>query len=108
MKINRITVTDFQILKHVEIEATTPALLICGPNSQGKSSIGDAIRLALVGESTRVEHKKDWSKLVRVGAPKGAKILVEGDDWSAALTLPKIPNTISITRLSEITHFLFF
>jgi len=27
---------------------------------------------------------------------------------SAALTLPKIPNTISITRLSEITHFLFF
>jgi len=88
MKINRIAITDFQILKHVEIEATTPALLICGPNSQGKSSIGDAIRLALVGESTRVEHKKDWSKLVRVGAPKGAKILVEGDDWSAALTLP--------------------
>lgn len=88
MKINRIQITDFQILKHVEIEASAPALLICGPNSQGKSSIGDAIRLALTGESTRVEHKKDWSKLVRVGAPKGAKILVEGDDWSAALTLP--------------------
>ena len=88
MKINRLQITDFQMVKHVDVPLHTPALLICGANEQGKSSIADAIRLALTGESTRVEHKKDWPRLVRVGAQKGAKIVLEGDDWCAALALP--------------------
>lgn len=92
MKINRITVTDFQMVKHIDIAVRTPALLICGPNEAGKSSIGDAIRLALTGESPRVEHKKDWPSLIRVGAQKGAKIVVEGGidlvDVVASVSLP--------------------
>lgn len=88
MKINRITVTDFQAVKHVDIDVDRPILFLCGANEQGKSSIADAVRLALIDDSDRVDHKKDRGDLVRVGAAKGAKIVIGGEEFSAAVSLP--------------------
>ena len=88
MKINRLTIRDFLAISHVNLEPATPCTLIAGDNGQGKSSIAEAIRLALLGELSRgLKHKKDMAALVRDGAKKGV-IEIEGDGWNMSVTFP--------------------
>jgi len=102
MKLNRISIRDFQAVKHIDIGLDRPALLIAGPNEQGKSSILDAVRLALLDDSDRVSTKKDRNALVRKGAAKGATIEVKGDDaWLARIN---IPGKLSHDSLPELTE----
>lgn len=87
MKINRLTIRDFLAISHVNFEPATPCTLIAGDNGQGKSSIAEAIRLALLGEMSRVKLKKELGALVRDGAKKGA-IEIEGEGFATSTTLP--------------------
>ena len=105
MKIHNIQIRDFQAVKHVDIGVDRPVLLIAGPNEQGKSSILDAVRLALLDDTERVSTKKDRAALVRTGASKGAAVAVLGSSgdapWVAKIN---IPGKLSHDSLPELTE----
>lgn len=68
MRIASIHVTHFLGLQSVDIACRAPVQLICGGNGAGKSSVRDAVALALTGDLGRVGLKKDAPALIRSGA----------------------------------------
>ena len=88
MRVNRITIENFQGARAVDLDLRTPAALIAGPNGAGKSSIAEAVRLALLGTPERVGLKKEFGALVTDGANVGA-IALDLDDGTVGIGLPK-------------------
>lgn len=74
MRLLDIRINNFQGARDVSIPLY-PLTLIAGDNDAGKSSIRDALRIALTGEVDRVSLKRDWPHLITEGAKK-AKIAV--------------------------------
>jgi len=88
MRINRITIDNFQGVRAAQIALATPVALIAGPNGAGKSSIAEAVRLALLGAPERVGLKKELPLLVTDGAKLGS-VALELDTGPVSFTLPK-------------------
>jgi hypothetical protein len=88
MRINRITIENFQGARTVDLELLTPATLIAGANHSGKSSIAEAVRLALLGSPERVGLKKEYGALVSDGAKLGA-VTLDLDEGAVGISLPK-------------------
>jgi hypothetical protein len=72
MKLSKLAVHGFIGIKSIEADLTTPVHLFCGSNFAGKSSIRDAVALALTGNLGRVSLKKDAGQLVHDGAKAAA------------------------------------
>lgn len=87
MKITNITIRNFVGARSVDLKITRPITLICGSNGSGKSSIAEAIRMALVGEPARVSLKKEYKNLITEGQTAGYAV-VERDGEKSAITLP--------------------
>lgn len=87
MKINAIRISNVLGVTEADISLGNPVNLIAGKNFAGKSSVQEAVRMALTGETVRVALKKDYGRLVTEGRDIGfATItLVDGQ---AAMTLP--------------------
>jgi DNA repair exonuclease SbcCD ATPase subunit len=66
---------------------TTGVALVAGGNAEGKSSVAEALRLALLGWSDRAGPKKSWQELVTDGARVG-RVTVMTDTGPIKLTLP--------------------
>ena len=77
MHLEHIFVENFQGLRSASLDLATPITLVAGFNGAGKSSLREAIGFAL-GGSGRVQHKKDYGKLVTEGEKK-AQIIVSHD-----------------------------
>lgn len=92
MKLTRLHVEHFCSIKVIDETFPAPGLLVAGRNEQGKSSIADAIRLAILGEPGRgIALKKEWGALLREGAQKGyveADGTTDGERWGAKVSLP--------------------
>lgn len=88
MRINRITIENFQGVRAVDLELRTPVALIAGANRAGKSSIAEAVRLAMLGTPERVEYKKEFGELVNDDAKTGA-VEVDLADGPVSIVLPK-------------------
>ncbi|CUJ81919.1 chromosome segregation protein [Achromobacter sp. 2789STDY5608615] len=88
MRINRITVENFQGARAVDLQLPTPLALVSGLNGAGKSTVAEAVRLALQGTPERVGLKKEYDMLVSDGAKLGA-VTVELDAGPVSMTLPK-------------------
>lgn len=88
MRINRITIENFQGVRAVDLELRTPVALIAGANGAGKSSIAEAVRLAMLGSPERVGLKKEFGALVTDGAKVGA-VALDLDDGTVGISLPK-------------------
>jgi len=88
MRINRITTENFQGARAVDLDLRTPATLIAGLNGAGKSSIAEAVRLALLCTPERVGLKKEYGALVSDGAKLGA-VTLDLDEGSVGVSLPK-------------------
>lgn len=71
MKITTITAENFLGLVNVNVALERAVTLFGGSNAAGKSSIKEAVRLALAGEHVRVSFKKDFGALVHDGAKTG-------------------------------------
>lgn len=71
MKIQSITTSNFLGARAVELQLTKPVALIAGKNGAGKSSIQEAVRMALTGETVRVDLKKDYAALITEGQESG-------------------------------------
>lgn len=88
MHIESIYVENFQGLRSANLDLTTaPITMVCGLNGAGKSSLKEAIGLAL-GEAARVALKKDYAQLITEGEKKG-QIIIGHDGVASSITLPK-------------------
>jgi len=87
MKISAITAKNFIGARDVDLKLSRPVLLICGKNHSGKSSIAQAVRMALTGEPSRVVLKKEYKQLVSDDAEVGYAV-VEHDGGQSAITIP--------------------
>jgi recombinational DNA repair ATPase RecF len=87
MKITAIKTSNFLGARNVDAKLSKPICLFAGKNFSGKSSLQEALRMALTGESVRVSLKKDYRKLVTDGADVGFCV-VEHDGQQSAITLP--------------------
>ena len=70
--INQITTTNMMGLRGTVTFAPKAASLIAGPNGHGKTSLVEAIRLALLGGTGRVDLKKELAALVTDGEKKAS------------------------------------
>lgn len=87
MKISAITAKNFIGAVDVDLNLSCPVLLVCGANHSGKSSIAQAVRMALTGEPSRVVLKKEYKLLVSDDAEVGYAV-VEHDGGQSAITIP--------------------
>lgn len=88
MKIDHLFVQSFLGVVSVDVETPQPVQLFCGANGAGKSSLRDAIALALTADLGRVSLKKDAGQLVREGDSQAICEVrdVDGDAWSVTIT----------------------
>lgn len=68
MKIEHIHLKDFLGVQLVSVATPQPVQLFAGGNMAGKSSVRDAVALAITGALPRIALKKDAGALVREGA----------------------------------------
>ncbi|MHB0820092.1 AAA family ATPase [Stutzerimonas stutzeri] len=91
MRITNIEITNIQGLRHAALTVSEPLLVVSGNNGAGKSSLLDAISMALTGQPSRVDRKKDMAQLVTEGQKKGEAVITweTGDgEESAGIALP--------------------
>lgn len=88
MRINRITIENFQGARAVDLDLRTPVAFVAGPNGAGKSSIAEAVRLAFLGTPERVGLKKEFGALVTEGTKLSA-VTLELGDGTVGISLPK-------------------
>lgn len=87
MRIASITITNFGPHRHLSMPLA-PLTVITGDNGTGKSSIAEALRLALTGDwlLRGLTRKQDRAALLSDGAEAGS-ITVEGDAFRAAVNI---------------------
>lgn len=80
MKIERLEITNFMKVRSASIDLSGSRLhCFCGPNEAGKSSISEAVRFAFLGDTPRVDLKKNFSQLLTEGERKGTvQIIADG------------------------------
>lgn len=89
MKIPRIELSNVLALHRADIAIPTPILMLLGNNEAGKSSLRDAISMALLGDPVRVKHKKYYGQILHDDAKKGrVSLITEYDEVFASFTLP--------------------
>jgi hypothetical protein len=96
VKLTHIHIENFLGAQLVDIELRQPVTLIAGLNGAGKSSVRDAVALALTGDLTRVALKKDAGQLVTEGA-KCAVIEVAHD------AMANTPAFVNISAAGKMT-----
>lgn len=81
MKINNLTINNVLGVKSAELDNPKPIILISGDNGSGKSSVLDAVSMALTGDLRRVSLKKDADYLINLGSESGSvRICVDDED----------------------------
>lgn len=87
MKITSIQTSNVLGARAIDVQLPKPVTLFAGKNGAGKSSLQEAIRMAMTGESVRVGLKKDYGALVTEGQESGF-VEVETADASYSVVLP--------------------
>ncbi len=72
MQLTKLSIDSFLQIRAMDLVLDRfPIHLIAGHNESGKSSIHEAIRFAMLGETARVSLKKDYAKMIRAGSKSG-------------------------------------
>ncbi|QRF60204.1 AAA family ATPase [Variovorax paradoxus] len=87
MKITHITAENFLGIRRADVALDRPITLFGGGNYAGKSSLQEAVRMALTGETVRVELKKEYAALVNDGEKNGFAEVCIGEE-TASIVLP--------------------
>ncbi|WDZ97939.1 AAA family ATPase [Herbaspirillum sp. WKF16] len=95
MKISQIQVDNVLGVRSVDIKLHTPVVLIAGRNGAGKSSIQEAVRMAVGGEVVRAKLKKEYPAVVHGTAKAGGALVTLDDGRSYAFNLPKGATQVS-------------
>lgn len=88
MRLQTLYVSNFLGVAAADLQLNEPIQLFAGRNGAGKSSLRDAIALALTGDLGRVSQKKESGQLVRAGASAACCEVVDadGDQFSVTIT----------------------
>lgn len=89
MQITNIAINNYQGIRRFDAKLTKPVLLVAGSNAAGKSSLQDAIRLAMNADMGRVNLKKDAPALIRDGADMASVSIVSADGDEYGVTINK-------------------
>lgn len=106
MKISKLEISNVLAISRADIECDTPILMVAGSNEAGKSSLADAISMAMLGVPSRVKHKKDLGQLLHDDAKKGRVTLLDGDEVLGQFQLPKGEHTASEIGSLEFLPYL--
>lgn len=106
MRISKIEASNVLALHRADVEITTPILMVLGPNEAGKSSLRDAISMALLGDPVRVKLKKDYGQLLHDDAKKGRVTLLRGDEMLAEYKLPGGDHNCESIQGAEFLQFV--
>lgn len=87
MKITNIQASNVMGARAIDVRLAKPVALFAGKNGAGKSSLQEAIRMALTGETVRVDLKKDYGALVTDGQESGF-VEVTTADAAYSVVLP--------------------
>jgi len=80
MNIETVEIDNFLRIGRMRLELTGGSVhMICGHNEAGKTSLQEAIRFCLLGETSRVKLKGDYKLMVKDGAASGlVRMTVDG------------------------------
>jgi hypothetical protein len=106
MKFTKIDVSNVLAISRADIEIETPILMVTGGNEAGKSSLADAISMAMLGVPSRVKHKKDLGQLLHDDSKKGRVTLIDGEEILGQYLLPKGEHTAAEIRGLEFLPYL--
>lgn len=97
MKLTHLNIRNFLGARHIDVALARPVTIFAGRNGAGKSSIRDAIALALTGDLGRVSLKKAAGQLVSDGAT-AAVIEINHD------AMADTPAFVNITASGKMVH----
>lgn len=81
MQIDKVSLTGFRNIKRADLETGSPFVVIGGHNAAGKTSVLEAIYLALAGRSFRT---REWTKLINYESSEAVVTVVIGDNFVGA------------------------
>lgn len=114
MKLISVSVSNVLGARDVNVPILTPVTMFVGPNGNGKTSILEAVRMAITGQPARgVNLKKNYSQLITEGATAGSAT-VEADGGELWMMLPTgkgahatenaaLPYVLDATRLASLS-----
>lgn len=88
MHIQKIEIANVLGLARADLNLHTPVTVITGNNEAGKSTIADAISMAILGTPRRVKLKKELGQLLHGTAKKGRITIVGGGEALGEYRLP--------------------
>lgn len=88
MKLHHITIQNFLGARSVDLALSQPVTLIAAQNGAGKSSVRDAISLALTADLCRVSKKGEAAALISEGAT-AARVFVQTDSCDFEVAISK-------------------
>lgn len=88
MKITSLEIKNFLGARSIALSLPRAINLIVGKNGSGKSSIQEAVRMALTGEAVRVGLKKDYAQLMTEGTDAAFADVVTESDGACSIILP--------------------
>lgn len=91
MKFTRLQLQNILAIRDIDVKLDQPVAFFVGANGAAKSSIRDAVQMAVTRAPMRdITNKKDYQELVRDGEKAGgAQVVVDGDlDNSYAFNMP--------------------
>lgn len=106
MKISKIEVSNILGLHRADIDISTPILMVLGNNEAGKSSLRDAISMAILGDPVRVKLKKDYGQLLHQDAKKGRVTLMQENELLAEYKLPAGDHTCEPVAGAEFLQYV--
>lgn len=87
MKIEQLSIANVIGVRRAEIRPTVQVTMIAGANGAGKTSLRDAVALALTADLCRVALKKEAGALVTDGQPDGTvELIVDGEVFALTIT----------------------
>lgn len=106
MHIQKIEVSNVLGLSRADIVCSQPVMIIAGNNEAGKSTIADAVSMAILGQPRRVKLKKELGQLLHEGADKGRVTVIADGDVMGEFRLPGGQHKAESVRGAEFLEFV--
>lgn len=87
MKLTHVSIDSILGVQHVDTPISKAINVFAGSNFAGKSSIREAVKLALIGQPERILKKKEYDQIVHLGYESGA-VAVDFEGGNAYFTAP--------------------